>query len=133
MNILKVLTERRKTGNIGEDAAARLLRKSGYKIIKRNFVAEGHEIDIIAMNREYFVFVEVKTRTRDKTSPFEPRPAASVDKAKMRAIITCARAFMSGEYGKRKMRFDIIEVYLDSGGKVVDTQHLISAFTADRL
>ena len=32
MNILKVLTERRKRGNLGERLAARHLKKNGYKI-----------------------------------------------------------------------------------------------------
>ena len=57
MNILKVLTERRKIGNIGERAAARYLKRKGYKILKRNYVPLDHEIDIIAENREYTAFI----------------------------------------------------------------------------
>ena len=50
MQILKIRTEKRITGNIGEDAACKYLRKNKYKILKRNYVSNGHEIDIIAEN-----------------------------------------------------------------------------------
>ena len=133
MNILKVLTGRRITGNIGEDAAVRHLRRNRYKILKRNFVAEGHEIDIIAKDSRHIVFVEVKCRTEDSLSPFEPRPAAAVDREKMRSIIKCARAYMMGDTGGLRMRFDVIEVIVDRDGKVKRLCHLEAAFTADRI
>ena len=133
MNILKVLTSRRVTGNIGEDAAARHLLKNHYKILKRNFVAEGHEIDIIAKDKRHIVFVEVKCRTEDSLSPFEPRPAAAVDREKMKGIIRCANAYTLGNTGGLRMRFDVIEVIVDKDGKVIRLCHLESAFTADRI
>ena len=94
MNILKVLTEKRKTGNIGEDAAAKFLRKHGYRILERNYAELGAEIDIIAKNREYYVFVEVKTRTLGHQSPKEPRPASSVTPEKQGKIITVAKWYL---------------------------------------
>ncbi len=133
MNILKVLTSRRKTGNIGEAAAARYLRRSRYKIVKRNFVAEGHEIDIIAKGHGHLVFVEVKCRTTGAESPIESRPAAAVDREKMRAIIRTAKAFVMGNPDGLRLRFDIIEVFVNKSGKVLDICHLESAFTADRI
>ena len=53
-------------GRYGEDMAAKLLRKKGYKILERNFRAGHNEIDIIAQNKDYTVFVEVKTRSEHK-------------------------------------------------------------------
>ena len=47
MKILDILTPNRKKGNIGERAAVRFLRKNGYKILERNYVALGSEIDEI--------------------------------------------------------------------------------------
>ena len=44
-------TQRRKAGNIGEDAVCGFLVRHGYKIIKRNFTVRGGEIDIIAEKR----------------------------------------------------------------------------------
>lgn len=50
-------------GKIGEDAAVYYLHREGYTIICRNFRCIQGEIDIIAKDENYIVFVEVKTRT----------------------------------------------------------------------
>ena len=131
MNILKVLTERRKTGNVGEDAAAKFLRKHGYRILERNFAELGAEIDIIAKNREYYVFVEVKTRTLGHQSPKEPRPASSVTPEKQRKIITVAKWYLGTVPKGRKIRFDVIEVYLNEEKEVQRIMHLENAFNYD--
>ena len=52
-------TEKRKRGDIGEKAAAKHLKKQRYRILERNYVCGHHEIDLIAENREFLVFVEV--------------------------------------------------------------------------
>lgn len=49
-------------GNQGEALACKYLQKLGYKILKRNYRIRGGEIDIIAKDKDYIVFVEVKTR-----------------------------------------------------------------------
>ena len=131
MNILKVLTEKRKTGNIGEDAAAKFLRKHGYRILERNYAELGAEIDIIAKNREYYVFVEVKTRTLGHQSPKEPRPASSVTPEKQRKIITVAKWYLGTVPKGRKIRFDVIEVYLNEEKEVQRIMHLENAFNYD--
>lgn len=128
MNILKVLTERRETGNLGEHAAAIFLKKNGYKILKRNYEAVDYEIDIIAENKTTTVFVEVKTRTVGHQSPKEPRPASSVTPDKQRKIITAAKYFLGTHRVGKRVRFDIIEVYLDENKKVQNIMHLESAF-----
>lgn len=53
-------TQRRKAGNIGEDAVCGFLVRHGYEIIKRNFTVRGGEIDIIAEKADIIAFVEVK-------------------------------------------------------------------------
>ncbi len=50
-------------GKYGEDLASDYLKKSGYKIIERNFRIRGGEIDIIALDGKTLVYVEVKTRS----------------------------------------------------------------------
>ena len=129
MKILEILTKRRKIGNAGERAAAKYLRKCGYKILERNYVSCGYETDIIAKCGDTVAFVEVKTRTVGHSSPMEPRPASSVTPEKQRKLISCAKSYMGANYTlKAKMRFDVIEVMLDKQQRLQKLNHLISAF-----
>ena len=49
-------------GKIGEIIATNYLKQKGYKIIANNYKNPIGEIDIIAQDKNYLVFVEVKTR-----------------------------------------------------------------------
>ena len=53
-------------GRTGEDMATEYLSKKGYIIICKNFRCFQGEIDIVARDKEYLVFIEVKTRTSIK-------------------------------------------------------------------
>lgn len=131
MNILKIFTEKRKIGNLGERAAARHLFKNGYRIIKKNYTAVGAEIDIIARKRNVLAFVEVKARNIKHLGSFEARPASAVTPEKQRKIISAASYFISRYNAECRIRFDVIEVYLDDskrGVKVKEIKHLIDAF-----
>lgn len=131
MKILKLKTPKKLLGNYGEKMARRFLRKSGYRIIKRNFVADSHEIDIIAEDKQHLVFIEVKTRTLGYESANEPRPASSVDAKKQRGIISAARFYSAYNPTPKKKRFDIVEVYVKSdNGKysLAEIKHLKNTF-----
>ena len=129
MHILKILTDKRKKGNIAESAVCRYLKKRHYKILHRNYVAEGHEIDIIAENKEHICFVEVKSRSERSKNPYCMRPADAVDRAKKNSIITAARAFTAANFGCKKYRFDVAEVFLGENSKILEINYLESAFT----
>ena len=131
MQILKIDTEKRRLGNFGEKRAVRYLRWRGYRILKRNFVTDQNEIDIIARRNKTTIFVEVKTRTVGAENPNEPRPASSVNAKKQRAIIKGARMFSAYYPSNTKKRFDVIEVYvIQNNGryKVAEIKHLKGAF-----
>lgn len=131
MKILEIDTFRRRIGNLGERLAARYLRRHGYKILEKNFVADGNEIDIIAKKDNTVAFVEVKTRTVGAENPLEPRPASSVTKEKQQKIIKVASAYRRQYSSDCRARFDIIEVYLEktkTGRKTKEIKHLIGAF-----
>lgn len=131
MNILKILTERRLTGNFGEDAAAKMLKNGGYKIIAKNLVEGDGEIDIVAEDSEFLLFVEVKTRRFGAENPSEPRAASSVTPEKQRRIIRAAKSYISHRPTNKKIRFDVVEVYYDTNGKrryVQEINHLEGAF-----
>ena len=105
-------------GRLGEDQAARFLKKNKFKIIERNLHVSHNEIDIIAISKKQRIiaFVEVKARTVDKDlySPFGT-PASAVTKEKQRRTIEAARGYLRSneKYFDFQPRFDVLEIYLD--------------------
>ena len=131
MNILQFLSEKRKIGNLGERAAARYLRRNGYRIVRRNYTAADAEIDIIARKKELLSFVEVKTRNVKSLGKIEMRPASSVTPDKQRKIIKCAACFLGRYPEKPRVSFDVIEVYIEDGRigvKIKEIKHIQNAF-----
>lgn len=59
---------RSEKGRLGEEYAARLLEREGYRILSRNFHTRYGEIDLIAQKGEILAFIEVKTRAADSLS-----------------------------------------------------------------
>jgi len=134
MNILKVLTPRRSLGNRGENYAARLLKKKGYRILERNYIGKWGEIDIIAGKRNLLAFVEVKTRSIQSQNALESRPAAAVNREKQRKLIQIADEYARKIHKKDGvlMRMDIIEIYTEKNQngkpKVKNAIHMENAF-----
>ena len=56
------MENKRKIGQDNENAAAEYLKQQGYEILAQNFYTRMGEIDLIARDDEYLVFVEVKYR-----------------------------------------------------------------------
>ena len=134
MEILKIKTEKALLGRYGEKMARRYLRRHGYKIVKKNFLAETNEIDIIAENKDTLAFVEVKTRTIGHENPNEPRPASSVDAKKQRGIIKASGFYTAYNPSKKKKRFDIVEVYVNQNNNkyyLAEIKHLINTFNVN--
>ena len=52
----------RATGSIYEEKIAAFLKQNGFMILERNYRCKQGEIDIIAKDGKYFVFIEVKFR-----------------------------------------------------------------------
>ncbi len=101
-------------GKTGEDLAVRLLVDKGYRILERNFRTKFGEIDIIAKDKDTFVFVEVKARHSDKFGfPFE-----AVSKSKQKRISRMAVIFLKGEKLLGKMaRFDVVSIIYSIDGR----------------
>ena len=91
-----------------------------------------NEIDVIAKNKTFLVFAEVKTRTVDSSlsSPYGT-PAEAVNRAKQLRIIKAATDYIRlnpKKVKKLQPRFDVIEVYVDKTGDVLKTNHFEDAF-----
>ena len=131
MKILEILTPKRLIGNMGERAAARFLFRKGYRILKRNYIASGAEIDIIARKGDVTAFIEVKTRNIKHLSYKEARPASSVNGEKQRRIIKAASYYASHNPSDTRLRLDVIEVYTEDSGlglKIKEIKHIEGAF-----
>ena len=134
MNILKVLTPNRIIGNFGERRAMWYLVKHGYRILEKNYEANGAEIDIIARKKNITVFVEVKTRNVKSLGYITTRPASAVTPDKQRKIIKVSKQYRATHPFEGRMRYDIIEVYLEDRIKrtcVKEIKHLEAAFNMD--
>lgn len=118
-------------GRLGETIAARFLKQNGYKILAKNQRQSHNEIDIIASDKEWILFVEVKTRSvsADLYSPYG-RPACAVDARKQARTIQAARSYlMQNPSTGLQPRMDVIEVYLDKKTqKVLKVHHIPNAF-----
>jgi len=118
-------TEKRKTGDWGEDLACRYLLEHGYEIIARNFLCKIGEIDIIAMNEKHILsIVEVKTRnTYERGYPCE-----FVNSKKQRLVKLSYEYFIliNPMFRDYQVSFDIIELLFLEKGKYI--RHLINAF-----
>ena len=120
-------------GMLGEDAAARFLKRRFYRILDRNYTAGKYEIDLIAESLRHIVFVEVKTRTQDPEIPSRfGTPSFAVTHQKRAFIIAAARRYLSFRSSPKAMRFDVIEIYLSSDPtpKILKIQHMKDAYRA---
>lgn len=95
-------------GAAGEVVAARFLREKGYTLIAGNYRTRLGEIDIIARDGDYIVFVEVKTR--GEQALYAPREAVTLQK--QQKIIRSAALYMERFPTSLQPRFDVIEVVM---------------------
>ena len=109
-------------GNWGEERAAELLKRKGYRIIAMQWKSLRFEIDIIAEKGNEIIFVEVKTRTsEDYGQPWE-----AVKHDKRRKICNSADQYIRMNQCDKEPRFDIISIVrTDDKTKIT---HLQSAF-----
>ena len=102
-----MIYNKRSIGNEYEDRAVSYLENSGYVIVERNFYCKQGEVDIIAKDKEYLVFVEVKYR-RDTKKGY---PTEAVNYRKKQRIIKAAKYYLyKNGYDNQSVRFDVISI-----------------------
>ena len=132
-------------GMKGQKIAEEYLLRKKWTIINRNYRTGRGEIDIIARDREYLVFVEVKYR---RSLSFGEPPEA-VTPAKRKAIRNAAEEYLYNEFERNESerdksendkseneksassapncRFDVVAVYDPPGGERA-IEHIEDAF-----
>ena len=117
--------EQRKLGQVGEEQAARYLRRRFYTILERNYRCRFGEIDLIARRGGVLAFVEVKLR-RDE-SHGEAREFVTA--RKQQRVMAAAELWLSQNETQLQPRFDVIEVYAPRGEEgPVRINHIENAF-----
>lgn len=106
--------KRKTTGMIGEKLAADFLTKQGYEIIETNFRCKEGEVDIIAKDGDYLVFIEV----RAKSSRMFGSPEESITARKKEHLKNVAARYQEGHDNlPQQWRIDFVAVELDKEGK----------------
>ncbi|MHC4089069.1 MAG: YraN family protein [Planctomycetota bacterium] len=112
-------------GAAGEKAAAKHLRRRGYRIAARNYRCRAGEIDLVAVDQDTIVFVEVKTRREDVAAD----PEINVTYHKRRQITRVARYYLTEKSAQdQASRFDVVAVVLPESGKP-QIEHFVDAFS----
>ncbi len=120
------MKERGWLGAGGEIEAANYLEKKGFRIVERNLRIGGSELDIIAVDGKFLVFIEVKSRS----STDHGAPEEFVDDRKIKKLIAGAKLFSARkEFRDMYIRFDIVSVIYE--GEVFKIDHLENAFEVD--
>lgn len=109
-------------GNQGEEVALQYLLDKGFTILETNWRFGKEEIDIIAINTEFLIVVEVKTRRTDEYGD----PADFVNKNKQRLLIKAAQAYVERHRIQQEVRFDIISIIINNSTTRI--AHLANAF-----
>ncbi len=123
---------RRRLGEAGESLACRHLEARGFAVVERNFRTRYGELDVVAADKRYLVFCEVKTRIlRGRPGPLGP--FAAIGARKRRQVRLMAREWLAqpGSAGRARppeLRFDAIGVSFDATGRLVELEHLEDAF-----
>ena len=116
---------KRSIGDLGEEAVCAYLTAGGCEILCRNFTVRGGEIDIVARQGGFLLFVEVKTR----------RPgamvtgAAAVDAKKQARLIHAAEQYLLRHPCDLQPRFDVAEAEY-AGETVRHISYIENAFDA---
>ena len=113
-------------GAWGEAQAAEYLRKKRYKIESAGYTCKFGEIDLIASDRKFLVFVEVKLR---KTGDFAAA-REYVDRRKQDRLRMTASLYLSQNPTHKQPRFDVIEIYAPEGMETSrpEIHHMEDAF-----
>jgi putative endonuclease len=102
-------------GKRGEVLAVAHLEAQGFEVVDRNWRCGQGEIDIVARDGAYFVFVEVKTRSSDVFGT----PLQAITRDKLARLRRLAAAWCAAHPGSHHwIRIDAIGVLAPVGGAV---------------
>ena len=113
-------------GAWGEATAAAYLTAHRYRIVAQGYRSRFGEIDLVACNSKFLVFVEVKLRK----SPDFARAMEYVDRRKQERLRTTAALYLAEHPTNLQPRFHVIEIYAPEGPQTIHPKinHMEDAF-----
>ncbi len=115
-------------GRFGEAETAEYLRKRGYRILAMNYRIRQGEVDVIAADRRYIAFVEVKLRKNDSFA----QAREFVTRRKQQRLALAAESWLQENPTRLQPRFDVAEVYAPEGAAgEVSIRYWENAFQLD--
>lgn len=118
-------SDHNETGRRAEERAAELLLERGFRILDRNYRIPRGELDLVARDGEYLVFVEVRARR----SEILGEAVETIGASKRSALLRAARAWIDahGAHGE-PVRFDVITF---SGENLDESRYYEDALAVD--
>lgn len=105
--VQKMKQNSRAVGTAYEQLAGRFLEKKGFQILEYNYRCRAGEIDLIARDKEYLVFCEVKYRRKNRMGS----ALEAVDARKQGRLYRCAQYYiMEHQMPEEPVRFDVIGI-----------------------
>ena len=107
------------SGAAAERRATWHLRRRGWRIVARNWVGGGGELDIVASRWRTLLVVEVRHRVESADA------LASIDRAKLERTLSAARALIRANQLQRyRLRIDVIAS--DARGRLVRRRDVLA-------
>lgn len=115
-------------GLAGEKWASRFLRRKGWFVVGHRVRLSKGELDLVAIDGEFVVFVEVKTRSGD----FEGHPEDAVNFKKQQQLVALAREYIHRhDLDDVRVRFDVVAVQWIGANSEPKIRLIQDAFPAD--
>lgn len=113
-----MFSQKRKTGNLGEDLACRYLEKHGYTIVEKNYLKKCGEIDIVTKKDDKLHFIEVKSVSclyGQVGENINYRPEENVHPAKLRRLTKTIQIYLTERHvsDETKWQINVITVLID--------------------
>lgn len=98
-------------GRWGEALVAEDLRRKGWTVVATNFRCRLGELDVVAKNKQYLIFMEVKLRKNAQYGA----ACEAVTPSKQRKLTAAAQYYLMCYPTELQPRFDVAEVYAPQG------------------
>lgn len=107
---------KKEQGKYGEDLACEFLARLGYKIVERNYLIRGGEIDIVALDGDTTVIIEVKLRGSDDFGT----AVESITSSKIRSLVKTTKFYALEKNIRGLLRIDLIAIDFKNGKPVIE-------------